>query len=280
MNPLRAVNRLRRPARWGVKVAFLLLVLLAITYPKPWLLVRELRRSADVGALVAPDEPALQPWREELEGFLATRPGLPHKQVLKFLEIFVRAKVPYDWDWNTWGVANYTPAVAEVVRMGREDCDGRAIVAASLARGLGYDARLVGNLSHMWVWTPYGELMTPSGAKTFEPTATGYRFNWASLLEWPSHVSFGLAVFPLGRELIMVAAIWLCGVSLAARRWTWFASLVLLVLGLVVIRLSARDPGQVIHRDLWLGWCHVAAGVLLLWFGPRIRGRAAGPKPE
>ena len=264
-------------SRWIAKALFLTFVMLAITYPKPWLLVRDVRRSHDLNALVDPDEPALRPWRQELESALAKRPGLPDKQVLKIIEVFVLVKVHYDWDWNTWGVANYTPTVAEVVRMGREDCDGRAIVAASLARALGYDARLVGNLSHIWVWTPQGEFMGPAGAKAFEPTATGYRFNWACLWQWPSQVCFGLAVFPMGRELVMVAAIWLCGLSLAARRWTWFASLLLLVLGLAMVRFSAHDLGQFVRWGLSLGWCLVAGGVLLLWFGPRMRGHRVRP---
>ncbi|UCG34399.1 MAG: transglutaminase domain-containing protein [Phycisphaerales bacterium] len=279
MHLIGRVNRLRRPVRWGVKGLFLLVVLVGITYPRPGLLVRAYRHLTNMNGLVNPDEPAMQAWREELESRLGAEPPADQEDLLARVQSFVIEKVPYDWDWNTWGVMEYTPTVAEVVQMGREDCDGRAVVAASLLRGLGYEARLVGNPLHIWVWTEHGELMGPAGAKTFEPTATGYRFNWASVRGWTSHLSFGMAVFPLGRELVMVAAIWLCGLSLAARRWTWLASLVLLTLGLVVIRLAARDPGQAIRWGLWLGWCQVAVGVLLLWFGPRIHRRPAGPEP-
>ena len=51
----------------------------------------------------------------------------PHALV-RGVEKFVYGHVPYAWDWDTWGVADYLPSVAEVRRMGREDCDGRAVV--------------------------------------------------------------------------------------------------------------------------------------------------------
>ena len=278
MNPLRAVNRLRRWPRWGVKGLFLLLVLAGVTYPHPSLLVRDVRHICDMDALIDEDEPALQPWRQEFEDFLEQRPDLPDGEVFEALEAYVRAKVPYEWDWNTWGVMNYVPTVAEVIEMGREDCDGRAVVAASLLKGVGYEPRLVSNPLHTWVWTPQGEFMGPAGPKTFEPTETGSRFNWSSVPHWPSHVAFGLAVYPLGRELVFLVAVWLCGLKLGARRWAWVVSVLLLIQGLLLIRLSAADYRSITHWGVWLAWLYWAAGLALLWFAPASRRKfAAGP---
>jgi hypothetical protein len=275
MNPLRYVNQLAKLRRWPVKGLFLLLVLLGITYPRPSLLVRELRHSADVSALIDAESPGIQPWIEEIREAVAEHPGLSDQRVLKAVELYVYEKIPYDWDWNTWGVLDYIPTVSEVLEMGREDCDGRAVVAASLIRGLGYEPRLVNDFKHMWVWTPQGEFMSPTGPKVFEPTETGSRFNWKSLLDLPASIAFGLAVYPLGRELVMLVAIWLCGLKPVTRRWSWWLSLVALVQGLLFMRLAAWDAYAIIHWGVWLGWLNLAVGLTLLWLAPGSR-KAAG----
>jgi len=275
MNPLRAVNGLRWWPRWGVKGLFLLLVLVGVTYPHPSLLVRDVRHTWDMDALIDETEPTLQPWMEELRAGLAEAPDASDQQVFQAVEHFVHDRIPYEWDWNTWGVMDYTPTVAEVVEMGREDCDGRAVVAASLLRGIGYEPRLVGNPLHVWVWTPQGEFMGPAGPKTFEPTETGSRFNWSSVVNWPSNLAFGLAVYPLGRELVLLVAVWLCGLKLVARRWTWVVSLLLLIQGLLLIRLSAGDHRSIIHWGVWLAWLYWVAGLAVLWFAPASRRKLA-----
>lgn len=61
--------------------------------------------------------------------------------MLEEIEKFVYEKNKSAWDWEVWGNVNYIPTVEEAIASGREDCDGQAIVGASMLREYGYDAR-------------------------------------------------------------------------------------------------------------------------------------------
>jgi len=62
-----------------------------------------------------------------------------------------KKKIPYHYDWEVWGNLDYWPTAREALDAGREDCDGQAILAASLLRNRGIDAQVVGNYQHIWV---------------------------------------------------------------------------------------------------------------------------------
>ncbi len=178
-------------------------------------------------------------------------------------------RVPYEWDWNTWGMADYLPTVEEVVRMGREDCDGRAVVAASLLKNLGYEASIVTDFAHVWVVTPYGETMGPGKTKTVEVTEKGMKFNARGLTQIPQILSYGIAVFPLERELVLVAVAWLL---LLGRAGTVriILSLTLLTCGLLLLRYGAVDyRGPQVSFEL-AGFAVFAVGVLFLAVGNEV----------
>ena len=265
MNVLWAIHRMRRGPRRLCKGLVLAAVMLGVTYPHLSLLPRAIRHAGNMDALIDETAPELEPLRTELNASLASIDEDAHSERLSAVQKLVEERIPYEWDWNTWGVVEYTPTVAEVIAQGREDCDGQAVVAASLLKGIGYEPRLVTDLRHVWVWTEHGETMSPGGAKLFDPTDDGRRFNLASVVDWPISLAVGLAVFPIVRELIVLAAVWLLGISPLSPRWTWALSLFLLAHGLLLIHV-AGNPGRIVSWAVWLGLANVAAGLVVLWF--------------
>ena len=138
ISPLRSwrrFHRRRRLLRWPIKNVLFVLVVAATLYPKPWLLPRWIARLGDMNAVLEPQHPGLEPFERAVRGLLPA--GASPTSVLKAVEKTVYARIPYAWDWDVWGVMDYLPTVGEVLAQGREDCDGRAGIAASRRRRLG-----------------------------------------------------------------------------------------------------------------------------------------------
>ena len=84
------LNSLRWSARWPIKGAILGLTVLAVCYPFPRLLARQVSHLRNPNALVAPDAAALQPMLEELKLYKLhidsnASLSLPHLVKLEFL---------------------------------------------------------------------------------------------------------------------------------------------------------------------------------------------------
>ncbi len=210
------VHRWPRCRRWPLKGGFFALIVVLTLFPKVWLLPVWIQRLANLNAVVDPNCPDLA----ELQTRVAARAeeGAALPRLLRCIEDAVYERIPYAYDWETWGVMDYLPTAAEVFAMGREDCDGRAVVAASLLRRLGYDAWLTTDMTHTWVvacdWSVVPpvecELMAPgAGEKTLTGGAAGTRLKvtWATLRNLVHASAVGVAVFPLGRELVILVAL-------------------------------------------------------------------------
>ena len=225
----------RLPLKW---TAFGLATLI-VCNPHPVLLFRHLQRLQNPNDLIEPNAPALAPMIEELRPQMS--PDLPAKLRLQRVERYVLKRIPYEWDWNTWGNADYLPTVAEVVEMGREDCDGRAVVAASLLRHFGFQTELVSDFSHVWVKTDRGETMGPGEQKIIVATKDGLKIRTAGLTQIPKAMAYGIAVFPLRRELILVVVMWLLMIRRDRGAVRIGAAIVLLVIGLLALREGGGD---------------------------------------
>ncbi len=272
------LNRLRWFVRWPCKWLMFAIVYFVVCFPFPSLFLRHIRHWSNPNALIEPDAPALQPWVRELR---AMPTESDPKSVLRNVQAFVLKHVPYDWDWNTWGMADYMPTVAEVVEKGREDCDGRAVIAASLLKSLGYNARIVTDFAHVWVATDQGETMGPGKVKTVEVTDKGMKIQWAGLLDLPQTTAYGIAVFPFEREMILVAVAWvlLLGGAGFPRSLT---GLVLMVSGLFLIRHGAQEYLRPILWAQLAGAAFFAIAAAMMFFRrPRVeRPLAALELPE
>jgi hypothetical protein len=232
------------------------------------------------------------------DGAAETAHRLSARETLKIVEKFVYEKVPYDWDWNTWGVADYMPTVAEMFESAgkypdgqiREDCDGRAVMAASLLRRLGYEAQLLTDFGHVWVRAkdPSGrdkassrpvELMGPGHARAVVSTASGnqFRFDWTVLKALPRALSLGLSVFPFRREAIVFVTLM---ILLSCRGMSRRAAIVGVALALagwqfMRVRIEYWDDGYLAATGhFWLGVSYLLAGCLTMYIaGRRARSR-------
>jgi hypothetical protein len=244
----RGLNSLRGLVRWPLKVGVFAIVTGLVLYPKLWLLPTWLERLGDLNSLVDPEHVELASLEAEVRAELSD----PHadRETLEAVQRVVCRRIPYAWDWEVWGVAEYLPTVAEVFEQGREDCDGRAVVAASLLRRMGHDAWLVSDLLHMWVATPEGETMSPTGAeKTFVGTQTGTatRVSLGAVRNLGRGLSYGVAVFPLSRELIILATLCVLTMQPWSSGWRRVAGCLLLWIALDTLRGAGQQvilPGQ------------------------------------
>lgn len=278
---LRAWNNLHRShwlSRAITKIAAFLVVLLLVLYPRVWLVPICIERWCNINAALDADEPRLDPLEQEVRRALT---DVSEADLLTTVEAVVYDHIPYAFDWETWGVMDYVPTVGEALAAGREDCDGRAVVAASLLRRLGYDAWVVSDLKHAWVVTrPPGvpdseiqELMSPGeGAHTLGADAPGTTslISAAAVANLGRALAFGVAVFPLGRELIVLSAIVVLTLHPRVGRGRAAIGIVLLFAALFPLRNSGavaqRLADQPVLVGLGVAFAIVGWG-LLAWRG-------------
>lgn len=259
----------RLPAKWaifGVTVLF-------VCFPNPARLVSHLDHWRDPNLLIEPDAPAIQPLVEELRPHMTD--DLSPREALQYVEQFVYEKIPYEWDWNTWGSADYLPTVTEAIEMGREDCDGRAVVAASLLAKFGFNAQIVTDFAHVWVKTDKGETMRPGKNKAIVATKEGLQVHWAALSEIPRATAYGVAVFPVAREYAILIVLWLLLLRNGGGVITGAIALSAMLRGLVLVRVGGETYLDPTRWMQWSGACLFVVGlaVLLVW-APR-NARAA-----
>lgn len=257
------LNKLRWYWRLPIKWTVLALTVLVVCFPYPSLLVRHVKHWRNPNALIEPDAVSLQPLVEELRPLLADDP--PPSVALKRVERFVYEKIAYAWDWDTWGTADYLPTVEEAIKMGREDCDGRAVVAASLLANFGFKTQIVTDFSHVWVKTDKGDTMGPGKRMAVVATKKGLKIQSGALREVPKAIAYGAAVFPLTRELIVLAVFWLLMLGSKGRARFSLAGLACLLGGLFLLRAGGQDYRAPVEWMQWFGLiCGLAGSALLL----------------
>ncbi len=236
---LLGLNALKSRWRVPIKCALLAMTVLMVCFPNPRRLIRHLQHYRNPSALIEPNAKSIEPWVQELAPKLSD--DIEPREALKRVERFVYDKVPYEWDWNTWGTADYLPTVGEVVAMGKEDCDGRAVVAASLLRRFGFKAELVNDFAHVWVRTEHGDTMSPGKKPVAITTDDGVVIDWSALTQLPRAAAYGVAVFPLGRELMILVVAWLLLLPMHGKATFSMTGLTLLIGGLILLRTGSDD---------------------------------------
>ena len=251
-----ALYRFRWPWRIAIKWGLFGLTVFVVCFPYPTRFIRHVRHWRDPNALVEPDALALRPLLEQLRPTLGA--NLPPEEILKRVEQFVCDRIEYEWDWEIWGTADYLPTVTEAVEKGREDCDGRAVVSASLLRHLGFQAELVTDFAHVWVRTEFGETMGPGRAKAVIAANDGLRIQPGAWAQLPQALAYGIAPFPLVRELVVVVVMWLLLRRPQGGVLCDSVALMLFVGGLMLLRGAGGDYRQP------LVWLQLLAGVIIL----------------
>lgn len=205
-----------RLVRWGIKLLFVLLVTVLVLYPKLWLIPTWLHRMRNMNAMLQPDNPELADLETQVRAAVGAEPT--SETLLAAVQTTVNRRLPYEFDWNTWGVMDWLPTVDEALHAGKEDCDGRAVVAASLLRRMGHKAWLVSDYTHTWVACDVGETMAPRATKkslVADDEGTRARVDFSMLENLAHGAAFGVTVFPRIRIVILLAAI----VAAACNPW-------------------------------------------------------------
>lgn len=255
--------------RWPTKLLLLVAGVWLVLYPEPWMLLQTLERFRTLPTLMAPDFDGLAPLEADVRKLLRAEPDLDPEEAV---ELVVYDHLPYAWDWDNWGVMEYLPTVEEALAAGREDCDGRAIVAASLLKRMGHDARLVSDFLHMWVEVDDTETMSPgTGAKTVRTTddRVEVQLNRDTVVNIYRGFAFGITHFPLTRELLILACVILLTLHPQIGFWRFAAAVLLLWIALDLLRevgADAAELGAARARILeavgftlaLLGWCILA----------------------
>ncbi len=272
MGVWRRMHEIHPLLRWPLKLALFIGTTLLVLFPNPALIPVLFERLSNLEKLLDASEPGLAPLEQRVRDQLAA--GGDVADLLAIVEAEVYATVPYAHDWQTWGVMEYLPTVSEVLEKGREDCDGRAVVAASLLRRLGQPAWLVSDLLHMWVQTPGGEAMGPTGSeKTLSSGRPGAERTQTvltprTLVNVGRGLSYGVAVFPLERQLIILAALCALTVHPWSSGWRRLSGCLLLWIGLDLMRdaghSAALEPTTGARAAVMLGAMLILTGWLVL----------------
>lgn len=246
----RRAHQLPISARWALKLGLLALVVGLVCYPKVWLLPVWIDRMRDMNAMIDADHDGLAAIQADVQRRLA--PGASHTQALQAVQQVIHERIPYAWDWDVWGVMDYLPTVGEVLDKGREDCDGRAVLAASVLKRMGYQTSLVSDIKHTWVVARSGDQVwetmgARSTVKTFTATDDGgtrVALSLESVENLVRGLAFGISVFPVERELIVLAAI--CLLTLHPRTSTsrWIIGTLLLGGSLALFQASHPWAGD------------------------------------
>lgn len=195
----------RLPFLWRCLVKWLLLALVTILvlYPRVHLLLKQVQHLRNVESLIQPDLPEIAAINRAIDTQLAT--NTVRRDEFKTVERYVYQRVPYKYDWLNWGNLDYWPTAAEVLERKREDCDGRAVLAASILRARGFQtAQIVANLNHVWVVVDKTELMGPQKEKNLRRVGGKTVVTLPGLQTWLSAVAM-LSEFPAIRSLILLA---------------------------------------------------------------------------
>ncbi len=280
-------RRFHLTTRWWLrlplKAAVLALGVGLVLFPRVDLAPRWIMRLLDMNSLIDSRHERLAPLeasvREELPAHASAADALP------IVEAVVHARIPYAWDWDTWGVMDYWPTVDEVMRLGREDCDGRAVVAASLLRRLGYEASLATDFLHVWVVTPAGSTMNPtstSGSMVSTSQGTKVKITRETGTGMARALAYGVAKFPLVRAALITALLCLVVMHPWSSFWRRVAGCLMFWIALLLLRqaggAAAVDGLWADVAQCWAGFALAALGWLMLAIrgsGPPLRSSAA-----
>ena len=153
--------------------------------------------------------------------------------------------------------------------MGREDCDGRAVVGASLLKRIGFESQLKTDGAHVWVTTPQGDTMGPGKVSMIETTPTGVKVNTQWLWTMPRILAVNTGLFPLVRELIIAVVLWGLLLHPMMRRYRMVVIGTLIIGGLFLLRSGGNLQRGESMTLVWLGIAALIAALICCHIGGR-----------
>jgi hypothetical protein len=124
--------------------------------PAVW--VEQAQRKADPSQLVGMEPEALSSLEAEfsfylrnLESGIGTPCFSEPTTIFHSVYCFVTSKIAYGDDKRVYYGLDYLATPSEALLMGRDDCDGKAVVICTMLAARGYDAYVVMGTKHTWV---------------------------------------------------------------------------------------------------------------------------------
>jgi predicted transglutaminase-like cysteine proteinase len=137
-------------SRWFWKTGLFCAITAIVLNPNLRIACKQVLHTFGPESLIQSDFSAMQDINHELDQL--ARDSKARYSEPKIVERYVLKKIRYVTDYENWGNIEYWPTAEEVWSKRQEDCDGRAILAASILRARGYPStKLVVGLQHMWI---------------------------------------------------------------------------------------------------------------------------------
>ncbi len=198
--------QLRLAWRCVIKSGMLLIVLFFVLNPHPSLFMKQLYRYANMESLIQTDFKALEGINSDIDAMLPS--DADQQQEFAAVQRYVYQHIRYAYDWDNWGNVDFWPTAEEVWERQEEDCDGRAVLAASILRSRGFpSATLVGNVQHIWVRLDQQELMGPMAEQNISRQEGKLVVTLPSLDVILGGLSIYIADFPTIRNVILFSVV-------------------------------------------------------------------------
>ena len=244
-----------RGQRWLIKSCLLAVYTLVVFFPRPDQLLKQLPRWKNPDSLIETNVPFMAEINLKIDEQL--KPDGTKNDEMKTVEKFVYREIKYGYDWDVWGNTDYWPTVAEIWANKREDCDGQAVLAASILKSRGFDeVRIVGNLSHVWVAAGTNEVMSPQADKNFQRVDGKLKVRFPRvgtfLLTW-AHINR----FPALRSLLLLAVVLLVALHPVGDMKRWWMAFGVGAAGLLLLYdwggKYLKSSGTGASLDFWAG---------------------------
>lgn len=228
---------------WQVlgKTAIFVAILFFVLFPNLRLFVKQIHAYRSMDRLIQPTFNGIEQINQDIDRLLPA--GATREHEYHIIQRYVYEHIPYAYDWDNWGNADYWPMAEEVWTRKREDCDGQAVLAVSILRSRGFDsAKLVGNIRHIWVSVGRHELMGPDKEQTLQREAAGrIRFTFPSADLLLGSMAIFFADFPAGRNLILFFTLMILCYHPCRNGTGFFALTTFGLIGFLLLKEWGRD---------------------------------------
>ena len=255
-------------------------MLFLVLFPYPHQFVQQAPRWFAFDKLIDPAFDGVDEANAAIDAALARIAEPTPRDEMRAVQAFVDERIAYEHDWETWGAFDYWPTAQQAWDLGREDCDGQAIVAASILRARGFaTATIVGNLQHVWVKVDDAELMGPQAETMVARDASGrLRVKPPSARLLLAGWAYTLSEFPALRQVIVLLAALVLLHHPRRRPGVLGAATTMGLLGFTVLvewgrRHSSGDAAGATTPGFWIGVALVVGAAVVA--GWRREGRRA-----
>ncbi len=258
--------------RFMLKFVFFLFVLMIVVSPNPVLNVKQISAYINTEQLFQSFDD-LKTVNATIDSMLPE--DYSFKDEYNTIVRFVYQHVPYQFDWDNWSNAEYWPSAEETWKRGREDCDGRAILAVAIFRSRGYtDANIVGSMKHLWIKVNGQEGMSPDTEKVMVVQDGRKKMRLPSMVYLLDALASQLAYFPIFRMAVIVLTVLILAFHPTKNLKLLLAILLVSMIGFMLIldwsHYVSFYEEVVIKANLVIGFLLMTSAFLCALFSKRV----------